>query len=354
MTKQSQLTWKEQRLNQFYIRRLDKIIGITATAIDFQQSERIMGNSLTHHVCAKNQRLIFWVDTTWDERIGLSLSPVQKQQLGLPIRMGGSGIISAGDIINAAYLGASVASAPVIKLLRGHCIPLDFITGAQQSSEALKEQLSPDDPLPASVVDLPTFLSREASHPQHQLSVLVHKAKLAKLLASSHTPRDQLHLAAVARPHAGSWLAALPVKQLGLKFDKNEFIALLRWWLGLSILLPEPCPEPKCTHSLDVWGDHAVMCPCGPSRIARHDAVNNVWAHCLKSAGFYVTKEVHCDPDSQRRSADTLVDCWLFGRQCAHDWVITHTLQKSALARASVDPATALADAEAFKRSYAK
>ena len=96
------------------------------------------------------------------------------------------------------------------------------------------------------------------------------------------------------------------------------------------------------------------MCPCGPSRIARHDAVNHVWAHCLKSAGFHVTKEVHCDPSSQRRSADTLVDSWKFGRQCAHDWVITHTLQKSALARNMPDPATSLADAEKSKISYAK
>ena len=44
----------------------------------------------------------------------------------------------------------------------------------------------------------------------------------------------------------------------------------------------------------------------------------------------------------------------MFGRQCAHDWVITHTLQKSSLAHASVDPATSLADAEAYKNSYAK
>ena len=101
-------------------------------------------------------------------------------------------------------------------------------------------------------------------------------------------------------------------------------------------------------------GNHAVMCPCGPSRIARHDAVNHVWAHCLKSAGYHVTKEVHCDPASQRRSADTLVDSWKYGRQCAHDWVITHTLQKSSLARGSLDPLVPLVEAEANKISYAK
>jgi len=96
------------------------------------------------------------------------------------------------------------------------------------------------------------------------------------------------------------------------------------------------------------------MCPCGPSWIARHDAVINTWAHYLKSNGFLVTKEVRCDPDSQLRSADTLVDSWKFGRQCAHDWVITHTLQKSALVRSTPDRAASLADAEVNKNSYAK
>ena len=64
--------------------------------------------------------------------------------------------------------------------------------------------------------------------------------------------------------------------------------------------------------------------------------------------------EIRTDPGSCRRSADTLVDNWSFGRQCAHDWVITHTLQKSSLHRANPDPALPLADAESYKISYAK
>ena len=263
---------------------------------------------------------------------------------------------SAADTINAAFLGTIIATAPIVKALLQRAVPLNHITGAEKSLQALKIQIGKDDPLPRSVVDLPAHLSSSEgrSHPQHQLSNLVHKANQASLFANIHSPRDQLRLSAVTRPRAGLWLSALPVKQLGLKFDKQEFVALLRWWLGLSVLLPDPCPEPKCPHSLDIWGDHAVVCPCGPSRIARHDAVNHVWAHCLKSAGFHVTKEVHCDPDSQRRSADTLVDSWQFGRQCAHDWIITHTLQSSALARRSPDPAVPLVDAETHKISYAK
>jgi len=118
----------------------------------------------------------------------------------------------------SSLTGTTVASAPVSEILLGHSVPLDTIAGAQQSLEALRVQVGCNDHLSSSVVDLPTSLfapPKKASHPQHLLSDLVHKAKLMKLLASSHSQRCQLRLAAVTRPHAGSWLAALPIKQLG-------------------------------------------------------------------------------------------------------------------------------------------
>jgi len=46
--------------------------------------------------------------------------------------------------------------------------------------------------------------------------------------------------------------------------------------------------------------------------------------------------------------------CTLQSSVLAHDWVITHTLQKSALSRHNLDPAGPLADAEAHKNSYAR
>jgi hypothetical protein len=150
------------------------------------------------------------------------------------------------------------------------------------------------------------------------------------------------------------WLSVLPVKALGMKFAPPEFSMLLRWWLGISVLCETPCPEAGCPEKLDPLGDHAVMCACGPSRISRHDSVNWTWARELKSAGFHVSIEQHVDPDSNRRSADTLVDNWDHGAQCAQDWVITHTLQHSAVTKRTLDPNMAVKNAEAYKNSYAK
>ena len=61
--------------------------------------------------------------------------------------------------------------------------------------------------------------------------------------------------------------------------------------------------------------------------------MNSVWAFALKGAGFVAQTEVYTDLGTKRRSADTYVGSWEHGRSAAHDWVISHALQKSALDR---------------------
>ena len=134
----------------------------------------------------------------------------------------------------------------------------------------------------------------------------------------------------------------------------------MKWWLGVSIYTqPEKtqfvCPEGACKEKMDVMGDHAVTCKFGPSRIARHDGVNKAWAFAVKGAGMAVKMEVYTDPETMHRSADTLVDGWEFGRSAAHDWVVSHTLQKAALeAGKGRRPNFTLEQSERRKDSYAK
>ena len=106
---------------------------------------------------------------------------------------------------------------------------------------------------------------------------------------------------------------------------------------------------------MDIMGDHAVTCKFGPSRIARHDGVNKAWAFALKGAGMAVKMEVYTDLETRHRSADTLVDGWEFGRSAAHDWVVSHTLQKAAIeAGKGRRPNFTLEQSERRKNSYAK
>ena len=144
-------------------------------------------------------------------------------------------------------------------------------------------------------------------HPQRVLASFVHHRTQMDLLANAPNSREELRLRAAAREDAGAWLSVIPVRQLGLKFDQDEYLALVRWWLGVAIYSQQPekaplvCPEGACGETMDIMGDHAVTCKFGPSRIARHDGVNKARAFALKGAGIYT------GPETMHRSADTLV-----------------------------------------------
>jgi hypothetical protein len=297
---------------------------------------------------------------TCDNRLGLSLAPLQQLQFNLPISKGGCGVVRASDVAAASFLGNALSSISTVNALLGREILISEVPGAQSALTQLRAQVSDPSVLPSDVAALPSspLLAKDGKpkgSQQHILSELVHRANQAKLLASSPTSnREELRLKAVTRPEAGAWLGVLPVKSVGLKIPSTEFSALIRWWLGIPVLAPTCCPEVGCSEQLDPLGDHAVMCPCGPSRISRHNDVNHTWAHELNSAGYLATVEQHVDPDSNRRSADTLVANWEFGFPAAHDWVVTHTLQSAAVTRKKLVADTALKNAEAHKNSYAK
>ena len=96
----------------------------------------------------------------------------------------------------------------------------------------------------------------------------------------------------------------------------------------------------RCGKEWDRWGDHAVICPVGPGRIARHNAVNLTWLAAERTAGFSVSREVgiKTDEHDQKRQADTLVYDWEGGICCAQDWVVPHIMTNAMLKAKRADP----------------
>ena len=153
--------------------------------------------------------------------------------------------------------------------------------------------------------------------------------------------------------YANNWLNAIPSEALGLKMSKASFSTSLKWIMGDAMCPPQGCPErtitnKQCNKPLDPWGDHAVTCPTGPSRIARHDLLNITWLASLKTAGFHARAEVKVDPDTQRRAADTFVYNWNNGSPAAHDWKVTHLL-RAGMEKNPLDPNWAVREGESAK-----
>ena len=296
------------------------------------------------------------------ERLGVSLTEEEETQARLPEAMGGLGVESAQVIAESAYLGNILATRQLVSRLLGEeLLDLESVRGVSEAFVCWKAKTGVAVEQVEDLAKLKEMETREGKlHPQRVLAGFVYRKIAEDLVSKAPNPREELRLRAVMREDAGSWWSVLPVKQLGLKFDRDEFLALVKWWLGRPMYnTPEgqclACPEAKCQKEMDIMGDHSVMCPHGPSRTARHDGVNRVWAATLKSAGLAVKVEVFTEPDSMRRSADTLVDGWEYGKSAAHDWTVGHVLQRAALeANRSKNPDFVVNQAESHKDSYAK
>ena len=89
---------------------------------------------------------------------------------------------------------------------------------------------------------------------------------------------------------AAIWLLAPPIPGLGLSLRSENFRAALKFRLGLPLFEKGlQCPAISksgeiCGDELDVFGDHALCCHFGTSRLFRHNQVRDILGHSAKAA----------------------------------------------------------------------
>ena len=59
------------------------------------------------------------------------------------------------------------------------------------------------------------------------------KEKIAALIGNQTSTREEARLQSLCLPHSGAWLAALPIRALGLRFSAKEFQLSVKCRLGL-------------------------------------------------------------------------------------------------------------------------
>jgi len=87
---------------------------------------------------------------------------------------------------------------------------------------------------------------------------------------------------------SGDWLLALHVGSCRLKLDDEEVLVAVALRLGLNLGAPHTC---RCGATVDAVGQHNLVCKLAPSRIARHQHLNDLVTRALVSAGVPATKE---------------------------------------------------------------
>jgi len=90
---------------------------------------------------------------------------------------------------------------------------------------------------------------------------------------------------AASAPHSGDWLLALPVASCGLKLDYDAVRVVVALHLDLNLGAAHTC---RCGVTVDTLDQHSKQ---APSRIARHQHLNDLVTRALISVGVPATKE---------------------------------------------------------------
>ena len=77
---------------------------------------------------------------------------------------------------------------------------------------------------------------------------------------------------------------------------------------------------------LDTHADHALICPCGPLRIQRHNAYADELAECIAETGAHVRREAWVE-EMATEQADAVLDIWAFGSFDVSDLLVDVTIR---------------------------
>jgi hypothetical protein len=189
---------------------------------------------------------------------------------------------------------------------------------------------------------------------QRLLSDQEHKAILTRLKGRSST-RTQNLLLACAMPHASDWLLAPPIPGLGLSLQNDNFRTALKFRLGLPVFDPNlTCSATSsksgevCGEALDVFGDHALCCHFGTSRVFRHNNLRDILGHAAKGAGLsaVVIEKKHQLAESKKKPGDITVQQYHHGFwSSAFDVTVAHPLQKKLIEVAASEAGVAAQEA---------
>ena len=265
--------------------------------------------------------------------LGAGIADRQWAQANLPGSMGGLGLRCAAEHGPAAFCSSFLSSERLVRQLLG--TPDD-----EEPADLPQDAL---DALAAILEEEPTRGSLEGLT-QKQLCLQVdqaHQRRLA-ILTQAAGDREVARMASLCLPFAASWLNCVPIPALGLHMRSNEFVAAIKFRLGMPVY----SQEGECTFcgaNNDIMGDNAMVCRIGGEPISRHNALRDALFNVAAEAGLSPVKEGRgILPDSERRPADIFIRNWAGGKDAAIDVTVIHPLQGATRRGAATTPGHAL------------
>ena len=234
----------------------------------------------------------------------------------LPIKLGGLGVLCAGDVIQYAFLASRLQSSTV---------QTRILSGTGITSLGPSFQLALDDfraVCGVGVVDVTT----STFAPQIMKSLAkCYFGAIDASLASKYglSSRQVALLSCVREPHAQDFLFTIPIDGLGQRMNPRQFRSVLCYRLAVP-LFSEGSLCPSCSvHRMDQWGDHAIHCSSEVGVKFRHNLVRDVLIDICSKVGVAVRKEAPLgflsEDGRDLRPADLLLFNWSQGKDACMD-----------------------------------
>ncbi|XP_063382985.1 uncharacterized protein LOC134669394 [Cydia fagiglandana] len=242
---------------------------------------------------------------------------VEWSQASLPIRHGGVGIRQTSAVALPAFLSSAHNIEKLFRkiLKTDPLINLDvpFLPEAIDSWKTACPN-----------ADLPI-----TRHSQHQWDEPLCLLVRGNLNETSTSTTERARLLAATKWESGSWLQALPSKNLGTLLSTNTFRISLCLRLGVACVAPHLC---QCGANVTCFGVQGLSCARSVGRLSRHASLNDILRRALVTAGVPAVLEPSglARDDGKRPDGMTLVP-WKMGRPLVWDATCVDTLAQSHL-----------------------
>jgi hypothetical protein len=253
------------------------------------------------------------------------------EHASLPTRFAGLGVTQTKTVAGAAYMGSCALTYKLVAALLQED-PASYVP------DGMEDLLAQHKARGGRSYDFPRLCELSLTQRvQRLLSDELHDAALQGLKERS-TPRTKNLLLACTMGHSSDWLLTAPIPGLGLSMPSHTFRTALKFRLGIPLFdegLTCPVTSRKhgrvCGEVLDIYGDHALCCHFGTSRVFRHNHLRDILGHAARGAGLsaVVIEKKNQITGTSKKPGDITVQQYHRGfASTAFDVTVAHPLQK--------------------------
>ena len=258
------------------------------------------------------------------------LNERSQQQISLPTKDGGFGVLTASSISSSKFISSYIATATLKTKIYG-CVTTDVsFTEATRDWESLSGH---------------SFTSQTLSVHQKGWLSPIFQRQFTALLDSATSLREAARLQGARAVGAGDWIDVLPSRPLGLNLSH-----CITTEPGAPVTAQHKC---KCGLFAAADGLHALICPKNKHRFTRHNNCNVLVNEALITAKIPSTLEPVglLRKDGRRPDGLSLIH-WNVSRTLAWDFTCVSRLTNSNVQSGALPGSTPASQVETRKRRF--